>query len=365
MKIVTFNSCGLLKVSLFLALSVFSINAVLAQQTLTTKLGQTIILEKDGTYKIIPAEQIAAEATINPFEKPKAINQIDASEKLRLEELNKLFFANDAKLSALIQHLDANISLKQGALQFAQDQKNQLLIPQLMVELDSLKRLSGNSTKQYEVLVKDFETLSQIKSMDNEVGIVSAINALYQKYNGEYGVSAAVVTSSKKEKVKLTVDQRAPWEIKSNTDTITRSLLTYTPERLKNYYKGRFLLEVFAELMESRQVKFEFIFNSKDIKKGYGIIKKGDFLRIDFIKGQSISLKAVKDVEPRLETYTGNTIYTSVYQVKNKDDYKKLTTSLLDTIGVMWSSGFESYPVYNIDFFKAKKDVGSSPTTGK
>ncbi|MBK8633747.1 MAG: hypothetical protein IPN72_09365 [Saprospiraceae bacterium] len=365
MKIVTFNSYGLLKVSLFLALSVFSINAVLAQQTLTTKLGQTIILEKDGTYKIIPAEQIAAEATINPFEKPKAINQIDASEKLRLEELNKLFFANDAKLSALIQHLDANISLKQGALQFAQDQKNQLLIPQLMVELDSLKRLSGNSTKQYEVLIKDFETLSQIKSMDNEAGIVSAINTLYQKYNGEYGVSAAVVTSSKKEKVKLTMDQRAPWEIKSNTDTITRSLLTYTPDRLKNYYKGRFLLEVFAELMEGRQVKFEFIFNSKDIKKGYGIIKKGDFLRIDFIKGQSISLKAVKDVEPRLETYTGNTIYTSVYQVKNKDDYKKLTTSLLDTIGVMWSSGFESYPVYNIDFFKVKKDVGSSPTTGK
>ena len=181
--------------------------------------------------------------------------------------------------------------------------------------------------------------------------MTASIDRLYEEQFGKtFDKQTVVVQKSFKTPQ---VDQRKPWEIENiNTSEELPSLLTFTPERLKNYYKDNYLLEVFPKLINKNYLELKFVFHSKDVAKSYGTINKGAMLKIDFIHGQSIVLKSSKSIEPSLEEYTGNTVYNAIYRIRTKDEYKKLKNTSLDNIGVMWTSGFELYPVYDIDYFR-------------
>ena len=150
------------------------------------------------------------------------------------------------------------------------------------------------------------------------------------------------------------VDESSGDQIKKSTKT---KLLTFTPKRLLNYYKEKTYLSIENSIIQKEKetfLIFDLIFYSKDIKKGYGFIPTDGFVRINMIKGPSIFLEVVNKSEAKIEKYTGRTIYTLVCKIKNKDDLKRLKKQYLDDLGIMWSTGFEAYPVYNINYFREK-----------
>jgi hypothetical protein len=148
----------------------------------------------------------------------------------------------------------------------------------------------------------------------------------------------------------IIVDNRKPWEI-----LITYSdnlFIIHTPTALKSYYKDGQLLKGYANIVKrgnSYFLNLELNFASNDVMKSYGFIKEGDFLKINFIHGQSMFLLAQETVMGKIENSTGNTIYNSEFKFKSKADIKRIGKSLIDSIGILWTSGFEYYPVYKID----------------
>ncbi|MBK8699665.1 MAG: hypothetical protein IPN29_08995 [Saprospiraceae bacterium] len=132
------------------------------------------------------------------------------------------------------------------------------------------------------------------------------------------------------------------------------TLFTFTPEKMKNYFKTRdfMTLSLGLEKLDGAFIfNVEVNFNSRDVMRSYGVIHKSDFLRLEFISGKRVFFKVVDVSEPYLEKETGNTIYEVKYTLNNKQDTGLLRNEYLNSLGIMWSSGFESYPVYDVDFF--------------
>lgn len=130
-------------------------------------------------------------------------------------------------------------------------------------------------------------------------------------------------------------------------------LFAYTPEKMKNYYKLDDFLQGIVS-MEKYDGKYflniECRFKSKDVQKSYGSILNNDFLRIEFLNGKKVFLKASKVEEPYIEKHTANTIYKVKYFLENSENIDQFENEFIDTIGIMWSTGFESYMVHNVDF---------------
>jgi DNA polymerase III alpha subunit (gram-positive type) len=143
-----------------------------------------------------------------------------------------------------------------------------------------------------------------------------------------------------------------------NKDTYSSQygiLTQYTPVKLENYFKQESFLTISVGIDikdEMRILKVKCDFVPKDISKSYGAVAMSDFLRIQFINGKRIFLKAVSIKGPNIEQYSGHSIYEFEYKFENGDDITKLKESLLDSIGIMWSTGFEDYQIYEIDFFQ-------------
>ena len=89
-------------------------------------------------------------------------------------------------------------------------------------------------------------------------------------------------------------------------------------------------------------------FESKDIKKSYGGVRKGEKLYINFIDQSRIYLTSFIDAIPYVEELTGYTKYELVYEI-DKESRQQLERNYLDKIGIMYSSGFEEYVIYNVD----------------
>lgn len=134
-------------------------------------------------------------------------------------------------------------------------------------------------------------------------------------------------------------------------------LFTYTPEQMKNYFRlDNYLSGIFSfEKYDGKlYINAELRFNSKDVQKSYGSINKKDFMRLDFINGKQIFLSAIEVEDPYIENYTGNTIYKAKYELIDNADEEAIKNQFLDKLGILWSSGYESYTIHKVDFMKEK-----------
>lgn len=166
---------------------------------------------------------------------------------------------------------------------------------------------------------------------------VTMVMAFGQKSTNPLSCENGIIQNSKSTKHKITEYTR---------------LLSFTPEKLINYYKSRPYLEILAGLEQKDGLYFLNLiakFESKDIKKSYGSINEKDFLRVTFLDGRHVFLRNLSISEAKLESLTGKTIYEAKFSI-HKDDILLLESLLIDEIGILWSSGFESYPVAYVEF---------------
>lgn len=122
---------------------------------------------------------------------------------------------------------------------------------------------------------------------------------------------------------------------KETGDIITRSgttqILTCTSNKLLNYNKNKIYLSPSSCIVEQDEgfyLEFELIINSKNIRKAYRIIPTIGFIRANKIKVLDIFLEN-KQSEPKIENFTGRTIYPLKCKIKYKDDLLKLKSNML------------------------------------
>ena len=91
------------------------------------------------------------------------------------------------------------------------------------------------------------------------------------------------------------------------------------------------------------------ILSTRDARRAYGFIEEEAMLRISLINGDRIYLKNQVRSNGQLEAYTGNTIYQCIYYI-DSDYLNEIKRTEVDKVGIMWSTGFEEYEVFNVDF---------------
>jgi hypothetical protein len=129
-------------------------------------------------------------------------------------------------------------------------------------------------------------------------------------------------------------------------------LFSYTPDNLKNYFKSKDFLICRAGVSKagkSTRLNLELVFSSKDAARSYGFVPDESLVSIQMVTGKLLRLKTTGESRSTIEQYTGNILYRLEIEL-DKDAQDALERIPLDKIGVMWSSGFERYEVFEVDF---------------
>jgi hypothetical protein len=128
---------------------------------------------------------------------------------------------------------------------------------------------------------------------------------------------------------------------------------SFTPEEIKSYLEDRDFISCNANLSTRPGLSFltlKFTIASDNARKNFGVLEQGSLLRIMLLDGSTVNLYNGRFDAGKLDPYTGNTIYESNYII-DKEKEKLLSKKEIDKIRVVWSTGFEDYIIYNVDFF--------------
>ncbi len=158
----------------------------------------------------------------------------------------------------------------------------------------------------------------------------------------------------------------APYSCKIRIDTLDKEakrrqvqvapslIFTHTDPDLRPYLKDKELITCKGSLLQIGPYMYlavEFQIGSSHSQNNFGALQKDSLLRFKLLNGDYVSLYNIKSDRGHLDTYSGNTVFSGQYAL-GKQEIKKLNSSGLDKIRVMWATGFEDYDVYCIDFFK-------------
>lgn len=129
---------------------------------------------------------------------------------------------------------------------------------------------------------------------------------------------------------------------------------SFTDERLKPYLKDRDYVTCYGFLTSIsggfRYLTLVFAIASKNATREYGYIKNGSLLNLKLLDGQTVSLFSQSENQGIPDPKTGDMVYKVRYPVDFQKE-KTLLKSGIDRVRVVWSTGYEDYEVYNVDFF--------------
>jgi hypothetical protein len=130
-------------------------------------------------------------------------------------------------------------------------------------------------------------------------------------------------------------------------------IFTHTDPDLRPYFKSKELITCYGRLSKIDAyvyLNIDFQIASSHSQGNFGTLENGSLLSLKMLNGKYVSLYNVKSDRGRIDAYSGNTIFTGQYEL-GKKEILMLSESSLDKIRILWSTGYEDYDVYKIDFF--------------
>ena len=94
----------------------------------------------------------------------------------------------------------------------------------------------------------------------------------------------------------------------------------------------------------------EFTFAYPNAREAYGFIEKGSILTVKMLNGDFVNLRSGVMDQGSYDTETELLSYRVYYPI-DRSQMSILKNNEVDAIRVFWSSGFEEYEVYQLDFF--------------
>ena len=129
---------------------------------------------------------------------------------------------------------------------------------------------------------------------------------------------------------------------------------SYSPAELKNELKTHNLMTVDAQAskIESNQyLNLNIHMYSAQATKIYGTIETQSKMVITTIYGREIELLNRARSIPVLTNDPEVNIYVVSFEL-DKSSVKRLSSEEIDKVGIEWSSGYEEYTIYEVDFLK-------------
>jgi len=338
-----------------------------AQRTVTTLSGQKILLLNNKTWKkITPNEQNTD--SLGMLVNEMNVLTLPPSHALSEQVINNISLLLAAAQNKEIENfifldsLDREIAIKEVNVSKSKISNNEVDIKELKSQIKELRNKFKVAEKVYQSssenikIIKNLPGLSA-SSQQNKIKEFASIYEV-QLVQGDENQKIGVVSDkedtankNKNKKTNCNIIKDEKIDKERHIETEKEFLYSYTPDRLKNYFKEKELMEVSVSTQKvgkNHFVCFTVKIISKDAAKNYGLIQKGNMLKISFISGKSIILNALEDTRSSLESYTGHSIYNVTYPLVGEAT-DLLSKIPLDTIGIMWSSGFETYDIYEVD----------------
>ena len=252
--------------------------------------------------------------------------------------------------------------------------KKNLLLKTGSKDFDLLNQLSKSITEKSKQLVDLDDDLILLSSVFAEDSKEKRAKRIIDSINSKrYGVGP-IVEFKEREKVKnepksslkkisdseCAIDEYG-LDAKTSKKKIkmsSESLIEYTHEQLESFYKEKVYLTGDVGVMLVDKTYFlvlDIIVNSKDAIKSYGVVEDGAPLKAELIDGETAYMFAESTFQgvpiPNEDKVRFQTIF-----VVNKPDYRMLKKSEISKLGLLWSSGYEEYEIYNIDVVKNQLD---------
>lgn len=130
-------------------------------------------------------------------------------------------------------------------------------------------------------------------------------------------------------------------------------LFSHTDDRLRVYLKDKEYMRCEGYFSTDGGYSFltlEFTFAYPNAHEAYGIIEEGSVLTIKMLNDDFVNLYSGEMVQGSYDTKKEILTYRVHYPI-SRSDINYLKDSEVDAIRVFWSSGFEEYEVYHLDFF--------------
>ncbi len=352
-------------------------NITIAQENLDTKSGQALTVTIDSTYKHRASkanksseDQFMGEE-INPLEDPNNFEQngnlqektILSRLKLQLQNIETKSTIDRYQFKKKMNVLKENLKVAKKAKEIGQIAELENQLNSIEVDYDVADMRAKESCN----FINKLNKLRNFKPLER----VSIINKIIAKSAKSLGTTVNDVQSSQID-YSFAVDDRNPEYIahdeicnitfngmdksldQKRIEHGPQHLFGHTSEKLKHFLKNENFLNCNAYLTlldGDYYLNLDLDLASKDASKSYGFIDKNDMVKLTFINGENFIANSIYRAEGKLEQYSGHTRYEAIYKLQ--DIKMELIKDLeLDKLAIIWSSGYEEYPIYEIDLLQ-------------
>lgn len=368
-----------------------------AQELRENEKGEKIIVFPDGSWqyfldfgktdKVYAPGQPATEATqeafptfgadVQPLNQPILVTE----EELRKIAVRKSQISRDAVTIATLRAEEADRHLKELEKQLkdlrqhvkdpallAQEEKKLQSARQLLADTQKEVKLAEVEAEKMEGMIKKgtyVQELARQQSNPSSTYGYASLDQSIAKMIGPEEHSYIIDPSFDKEPALPAKPCQVAFE---GTDELNgryrkdlqkQTLFTYTDERLRLYLRDKEYLtcEAFLTILEGGYtfLSLQFSFAYPNAREAYGFIEKGSNLTIKLLNGEFINFRSGQMDQGSYDTETELLTYKVHYPI-DRGQLAFLKKFEVDSIIVDWSSGYEEYPVYNLDFFISQMD---------
>lgn len=300
---------------------------------------------------------------ISPFENPEIAAVRSEFKKSELATYQKQIFNEINKLNKELLKLDRDLVASKEDLKLEKDSEDSSKedIAILRYELDEIETNYSEGSKKLKSLYKlsnkiedNRENMDKWNALSDEAeallfrdatkpnGVVD--NSIYHFEQNEY--------IDNEKDCNIIFDGFDEDIEKYRKETDMSFFFSYTHPKLKPHFKDRNFIECkgsVAKIKGTYYLQLNLKLASKDASRNYGQIERNSLIRLQFINGEKHYLSNIYPDAGTIEKYTGNTIYKAVFPI-DKDFVKLFKSTELDHIGIIWTTGYEQYEIYEVDF---------------
>ncbi|MFN7116117.1 MAG: hypothetical protein ACK4TA_04920 [Saprospiraceae bacterium] len=361
-----------------------------AQEIRVNERGEKIIVNPDGTWQYFTNFGVSSDALFDPQDvpgyQPKETNSkypvfngtvlpmnnvyVNTEEDARKIFIRRAQIAQEAAAVAEKRAIEAkqNRQNLEREWQEAQEQKlNEEIIRTLNIRLTAARKTEQETAQEVVQARQEAAKADQLTSKGNylnELVQSSKTRANTQPQNGEaldddfYRNVLLLDEASGRTRTTASTCQIA-YEGKDESsgqirkDVQEQLLFTYTDERLRSYLKDKEYLKCEGFLTGMGGYRFlslKFTFAYPNAREAYGFIEQGSILIVKQLDGSFVSLPALRMDKGSYDTETELLTYSVHYPI-DRSQLNLLRRGELDSVIMFWSSGYEEYPVYNVNFF--------------
>ena len=358
-----------------------------------TESGQRILLVDNGSWRLLsPVENITGESitegtSLNSFDSPnQGKYPVNSDQRLEIQNLMTNFLSDEAQLCVNIEMNKRKINQFKDQKKASKKDKEEVKklefqIERTLLQIEKDKETSKSISKMIELsndlLAGEVKNKDKVlASLKNDIDPVETFNS------GMGGViepkKEEVKSSAKPEKkiqapvypTTFSIDEShydasiSECEIIFNgydkdighnrKEVKTQPFFSYSQEKMKPYFKTEDFLTCDANVAKIGKKHFltlKIRIRSKDATKTYGSLQADNNLVIELINGRKIYGRNINTDKGEIESYTGHTLYKGIFELRN-DDLKDLKKHYVDNLAIIWSSGYEQYDIFNVDFIK-------------